>query len=84
MYVSKSMVNTVYPILATYIPTYLRNISQIVICNAKKTFEHPIYAGNAIETVRVLDETNVLTIRTTAFDPAQSLQEPCPIERIGQ
>lgn len=61
--------------------TQISDVTRII---DKKTFEHPIYAGNAIETVRVLDETNVLTIRTTAFDPVQSLQEPCPIERIGQ
>lgn len=43
------------------------------------TFEHPIYAGNAVETVRVLDNIKVLTIRTTAFDPVMTTQSPCPI-----
>lgn len=59
-------------------------VSDVTRIIDKKTFEHPIYAGNAIETVRVLDEVNVLTIRTTAFDAVQSLQEPCPIERIDK
>ncbi|AHE66703.1 electron transfer flavoprotein subunit alpha/FixB family protein [Legionella oakridgensis] len=46
------------------------------------TFEHPIYAGNAIETVKVLDEKKVLTIRTTAFDAVMEEQAACGIERI--
>jgi len=47
------------------------------------TFEHPIYAGNAIETVRVLDEIKVLTIRTTAFDAVLDEQPPCAIEALN-
>ncbi|HAT1658978.1 TPA: FAD-binding protein [Legionella pneumophila] len=48
------------------------------------TFEHPVYAGNAIETVRVLDPLKVMTIRTTAFDPITSNQEACCIESIDK
>ncbi|HAZ7573923.1 FAD-binding protein [Legionella sp. PATHC032] len=48
------------------------------------TFEHPVYAGNAIETVRVLDSLKVMTIRTTAFDPITSSQEACCIESIDK
>jgi electron transfer flavoprotein alpha subunit len=44
------------------------------------TFEHPIYAGNAIETVRVLDAIKVMTVRTTAFDPITATQAACPVE----
>ena len=47
------------------------------------TFERPIYAGNAIETVRVLDEIKVLTIRTTAFDAVLDEQSPCAIEALN-
>lgn len=46
------------------------------------TFEHPIYAGNAIETVRVLDPVKVLTIRSTAFNPVTSSQAACCIESM--
>ncbi len=34
------------------------------------TFERPIYAGNAIQTVKSSDATKVLTIRTATFDAA--------------
>jgi electron transfer flavoprotein alpha subunit len=34
------------------------------------TFERPVYAGNAIQTVKSKDAKKVLTIRTAAFQPA--------------
>ncbi|MEM9798504.1 MAG: FAD-binding protein [Pseudomonadota bacterium] len=34
------------------------------------TFERPIYAGNAIQTVKSADATKVMTIRTSTFDAA--------------
>ncbi|WP_265499270.1 electron transfer flavoprotein subunit alpha/FixB family protein [Paracoccus beibuensis] len=34
------------------------------------TFERPVYAGNAIQTVKSSDATKVMTIRTTSFDAA--------------
>ena len=45
-------------------------VSDITRVNAADTFERPIYAGNAIATVQSLDAVKVLTVRTTAFDPA--------------
>ncbi len=38
------------------------------------TFERPIYAGNAIATVKSSDAIKLLTIRTTAFPLAQATQ----------
>lgn len=49
-----------------------------------ETVQHPIYAGNAIETVRVLDAIKVFTIRSSAFEPIVQTQEACCIERIEQ
>jgi len=34
------------------------------------TFERPIYAGNAIQTVKSSDKVKVMTVRTTAFEAA--------------
>jgi electron transfer flavoprotein alpha subunit len=45
-------------------------ISDITKVIAPDTFERPIYAGNAIATVQSLDAVKVITVRTTAFDPA--------------
>jgi electron transfer flavoprotein alpha subunit len=45
-------------------------ISDITKVDAADTFERPIYAGNAIATVKSSDATKVITVRTTAFDPA--------------
>ncbi|MFZ3360519.1 MAG: electron transfer flavoprotein subunit alpha/FixB family protein, partial [Xanthobacteraceae bacterium] len=42
-------------------------ISEIIKVVAPDTFERPIYAGNAIQTVRALDAKKVLTVRTAAF-----------------
>lgn len=57
-------------------------ISDVLRIVDSKTVEHPIYAGNALETVRVLDEKAVLTIRVTAFESVHTQQSPCSIERI--
>ena len=45
-------------------------ISDIMKVVAPDTFERPIYAGNAIATVQSGDKIKVVTVRTTAFDPA--------------
>ena len=46
----------------------LSDISGIVDEN---TFDRPIYAGNAIATVRSADPVKVITVRITAFDAAE-------------
>src|SRR5690606_27149059 len=45
-------------------------ISDVISVVAPDTFKRPIYAGNAIETVRSAEAKTVLTIRASAFDPA--------------
>jgi electron transfer flavoprotein alpha subunit len=42
-------------------------ISEISKVVAPDTFERPVYAGNAIQTVRSLDPKKVVTVRTAAF-----------------
>jgi electron transfer flavoprotein alpha subunit len=45
-------------------------VSDITRVVAPDTFERPIYAGNAIETVRTVDAKKVITVRASAFPPA--------------
>ncbi len=45
-------------------------ITEITAVNSPDTFERPIYAGNAIATVRSSDSVKVLTVRSTAFEAA--------------
>ncbi|MBU0602609.1 MAG: FAD-binding protein [Gammaproteobacteria bacterium] len=45
-------------------------VSDIVGVEAPDTFVRPIYAGNALATVRSIDATKVITVRATAFDAA--------------
>jgi len=46
------------------------------------TFERPIYAGNAMQTVKSKDATKVVSIRTSTFDAAGQ-GGPAPVEKIG-
>jgi electron transfer flavoprotein alpha subunit len=42
-------------------------ISDVIKVDAPDTFERPIYAGNAIQTVRSGESKKVITVRTAAF-----------------
>ena len=57
-------------------------ISEITKVVSTDTFERPIYAGNAIQTVQSTDAKKVITVRTTAF---QAVGEggAAPIEVIA-
>ena len=46
------------------------------------TFERPIYAGNAIQTVKSSDKVKVVSIRTSTFEPA-ALGGSAAVETIG-
>ena len=43
-------------------------ISEITAVESADTFVRPIYAGNALATVKSADPVKVITVRTTAFD----------------
>ena len=47
-------------------------ISDIAEVQSEDTFVRPIYAGNALATVRSADEIKVITVRTTGFEEAPS------------
>mmetsp|Transcript_21269 Transcript_21269/g.57238 ORF Transcript_21269/g.57238 Transcript_21269/m.57238 type:complete len:331 (+) Transcript_21269:56-1048(+) len=54
-------------------------VTEVLSVESEDTFSRPIYAGNAISTVKVLDPIKVLTIRPTAFDKAPAAASPAPI-----
>lgn len=47
------------------------------------TFERPIYAGNAIATVKSTDSKKVITVRGTAFDAAATEGGSATVEQIS-
>ncbi|CAI09844.1 electron transfer flavoprotein subunit alpha/FixB family protein [Aromatoleum aromaticum] len=50
-------------------------ISDVVAIESADTFQRPIYAGNALATVKSSDGVKVLTVRTTAFEAAAVANE---------
>ncbi len=49
----------------------LAQISDVIKIISNDTFMRPIYAGNAIATVKSNDKTKIITIRPTSFDPVE-------------
>ena len=47
-------------------------ISDIIRVDDPDTFQRPIYAGNALATVKSGDRLKVITVRGTAFEPAEN------------
>jgi electron transfer flavoprotein alpha subunit len=45
-------------------------VSEIIKVDSPDTFQRPIYAGNAIETVQSIDKKKVITVRGAAFQAA--------------
>jgi electron transfer flavoprotein alpha subunit len=56
-------------------------VSDITAVDAPDTFERPIYAGNAIQTVQSTDAKKVITVRTASF-PGVGEGPPAPIEAV--
>jgi len=63
-------------------------VSDVIKVLSADTFERPIYAGNAIQTVRATDAKKVITVRTTAFAAtaeggAASIEAVAPVASPG-
>lgn len=58
-------------------------ISDIMGVDAKDTFKRPIYAGNAVATVRSKDPIKVISVRGTGFDAVEGDAGPAPIEELA-
>ena len=50
----------------------LAQVSDVIKIISDDTFMRPIYAGNAIATVKSKDKTKIITIRPTSFDPIET------------
>jgi electron transfer flavoprotein alpha subunit len=59
-----------------------QQISEIIGIDSPDTFQRPIYAGNAIATVRSSDTVKVITVRGTAFEAAPAEGGSAPIESV--
>jgi electron transfer flavoprotein alpha subunit len=57
-------------------------VSDIIKVVGPDTFERPIYAGNAIQTVQAIDSKKVITVRTAAFQPVGEGTQAAPIEEV--
>ena len=57
-------------------------VSDIVGVDAPDTFKRPIYAGNAIATVKSADARKVITVRGTGFDPAPATGGSATVEAL--
>lgn len=58
-------------------------ISDVTSILSSDTFVRPIYAGNALLTVKSHDKIKILTIRTTAFLPMPLIEnQDIPVEKI--
>ena len=60
----------------------VQQISEISGIESPDTFERPIYAGNAIATVKSSDPIKVITVRGTAFDAAAADGGSASVETV--
>ncbi|MFZ3223338.1 MAG: FAD-binding protein [Rugosibacter sp.] len=58
-------------------------ISDIISVLDADTFVRPIYAGNALATVKSADSVKVITVRTTGFDPVAATGGQAAIEAMS-
>jgi electron transfer flavoprotein alpha subunit len=61
----------------------VQQISDICAVESADTFVRPIYAGNALATVKSKDAIKVITVRTTAFDAAAASGGAAPVEPVS-
>ena len=57
-------------------------VTDILSVEGPDTFTRPIYAGNAIATVRSKDAKKVITVRTTAFEKAAAEGGSASVEQV--
>ena len=60
----------------------VQQVSDIVSVESADTFVRPIYAGNALATVRSKDKIKVITVRTTGFDAVAASGGSGAVEKV--
>ena len=60
----------------------ISQVSDVITINNPDTFIRPIYAGNALATVKSNDKKKCITVRPTSFDPAPTSGGSAQIEKI--
>ncbi len=60
----------------------IQQISDIIAVEDADTFTRPVYAGNAIATVKSSDTKKIITVRGTAFDPVNAEGGAATVESI--
>lgn len=58
-------------------------ISEVIAVVDADTFVRPVYAGNALATVRSADAIKVMTVRSSAFDAAPAADSAAPVEALS-
>jgi electron transfer flavoprotein alpha subunit len=60
-----------------------QQISDIIAVEGADTFVRPIYAGNALATVKSADPVKFITVRTTGFDAVAASGGSAPVEALA-
>ncbi|EKE78294.1 electron transfer flavoprotein subunit alpha/FixB family protein [Oceanibaculum indicum] len=60
----------------------VQQISEIVAVEGADTFVRPIYAGNALATVKSSDALKIITVRATGFDAAAAEGGSASVEKV--
>ena len=60
-----------------------QQISEIIAVESQDTFVRPIYAGNALATVKSGDPVKFITVRTTAFDAVAASGGSAAVESVA-
>jgi electron transfer flavoprotein alpha subunit len=58
-------------------------VSDICAVESADTFVRPIYAGNALATVKSTDAIKIVTVRATGFEPAAATGGAAPVETVA-
>ena len=62
----------------------VNQLSDVIAVESADTFQRPIYAGNAIATVKTEDPIKLLTIRGTAFDAVAAEGGSAAVEAVSE